>query len=120
VATAVLLAGSVIAGALGGSFYGFCLAGHRAALRGEVTPANRFLRLMMMRTDRLTFRQALVFLVAIALSLVVFFSAMFTPALLTSWLSIPSGPEVQIAYAAFVCAGFLGWHVGMRLWSRVS
>jgi len=119
-ATAVLFVGSVTVGALGGAFYGFCLAAHRAGMRGEVTTKNRLLRFMTAKADNLSLGQAVLYLAAIALSLVVFFGAMFTPALLMSWLAMPTGVEVQVAYVALLGAAFVGWHVGKRLWAQVA
>lgn len=119
-AITILFVGSVLVGALSGGFYGFCAAGQHAATRGEVFSNNRLLRLMTMPTDNLSVGQAIALLFSVACSLLVFFGAMFTPALLMSWLSVPTSPELEIAYLALFCASFVGWHAGKRLWRVVS
>jgi len=76
---------SLLTGSIAGAFYGFAAAGHRASLNGYSAPNSRsWIQLFTEKNPSLTLSRTVFFLASIALSLVVFFGALFMPAFLSS------------------------------------
>jgi hypothetical protein len=119
--TLLVLVGSAFSGFAVGCFYGVCLAGQSAAVNGYVAPDDKpILKLLTAVNANLSIIQAIVFLVALALSLVFFVAGVGVPAMLSSRLA----PEVPLAlpagYIALAVFGALGWSFGKHIWEAVS
>jgi len=117
----LVLAGSGVAGLIGGASYGFFFAAHSAASSGyTAAPQRRILRLLTAVHARLSFGEAIALLVLLALSLALFFACIAVPAILSSriapgWESLPF-----VGYAVLLSASSLGWRFGKHVWRTVS
>ena len=118
---ALVLLGSCLAGLGGGTFYGFCAAGHASSSSGYTAPDDRpLLKLLTGVRLQLTFGQALALLLLMAFSLALFFGCIGVPAVLTSRLAPEWNYGVLLSYAVLFLFSAVGWRFGKHVWSVVS
>jgi hypothetical protein len=116
----VILITAVVCGIALGICGGFFMAANDHAESGHLFSKNRkWLELIAFKAERITFAQALVFLVVATVGLVVFAALMGLPALLAGRFQSGNG-VLWAAYIVLIGGIFAGRLLGRRIWWVIS
>ena len=110
----------IVSGFVVGTVFGFSLASRQEVMPGfRPSNANRLIQWLARPIREFSSGESILFFLLILVWLAIFFLLCAIPVFLAMKLDGDGSPLIAFSLAVFLIAGYVGRHIGKRLWLRV-